>query len=215
MIRINLLAVERGRSKRRGLIPVAQRVTVGASLILLACVLGIGWWFWSLRQESARVDEDIARAQVEMQQLQSVLSQVRQFEASKAALQQRVSLIEELRRGQSGPVHVIDELSKAIPEFLWLIEVTQKADEFTISGMTTSLSGVSDFVANLAASPWFKRPIELIDSQVEPSQKTSEPIVKFSIKATFNNPEAPPSPLPPGGGGRGALAPPAGGRAGS
>jgi type IV pilus assembly protein PilN len=215
MIRINLLAVERERTTRRGLIPVAQRVTVGASLILLASVLGIGWWFWSLRQESARVDEDIARAQVEMQQLQSVLAQVRQFEASKAALQQRVSLIEELRRGQSGPVHVIDELSKAIPEYLWLIDVTQKADEFTISGMTTSLSGVSDFVANLAGSPWFKRPIELIDSQVEPSPKTTEPLVKFSIKATFNNPEAPPSPPPAGRGGRGSPAPPAGGRAGS
>jgi type IV pilus assembly protein PilN len=215
MIRINLLAVERERTKRRSLIPVAQRVTVGSSLILLVAALGIGWWFWSLRQESARVDEDIAKAQVEMQQLQSVLTQVRQFEASKAALQQRVSLIEELRRGQSGPVHVIDELSKAIPEYLWLIDVTQKADVFTISGMTTSLSGVSDFVANLAASPWFKRPIELIDSQVESSAKTSEPLVKFSIKATFNNPEAPPPPPPAGRGGRGSPAPPAGGRAGS
>jgi type IV pilus assembly protein PilN len=207
MIRINLLAVERERSRRRALIPAAQRVTIAASLILLASALSIGWWFWALRQQSARVDDSLAKAEVEMQQLRSVLAQVRQFETSKAALQQRVSLIEQLRRGQSGPVHVVDELSKAIPEYLWLTEVIQKGDEFTINGMTTSLNGVSDFVANLGASSWFKRPIDLIDSRIDPAQKASEPIIKFSVRATFNNPEAPP-PLPPAGrGGRGAPPP--------
>jgi type IV pilus assembly protein PilN len=207
MIRINLLAVERERTKRRALIPAAHRVTIAASLILLGTALGIGWWFWSLRQQSARVDESIAKSEVEMQQLRSVLAQVRQFETSKASLQQRVSLIEQLRRGQSGPVHAIDELSKAIPEYLWLTELAQKGEEFTISGMTTSLTGVSDFVANLAASSWFKRPIDLIDSQVDPSQKGSEPIIKFSVRATFNNPEAPPPPPGAGRGGRGAAPP--------
>jgi Tfp pilus assembly protein PilN len=216
MIRINLLAVERERTKRRALIPAAHRITIAASLILLGTALGIGWWFWSLRQASARMDEEIAKAEVEMQQLRSVLTQVRQFETSRAALQQRVSLIEQLRRGQAGPVHVVDELSRALPEFTWLTEVTQKGEEFTISGMTTSLTGVSDFIANLAAAKWFKPPIELIDSQIDTTQKASEPIVKFSIKATFNNPEAP-APPPATGRGRGTPppGPPAGGRAGS
>ena len=56
MIRINLLAVERERSKRRALIPAAHRVTIAASLILVVTALTIGWWFWSLRQSSIRVD---------------------------------------------------------------------------------------------------------------------------------------------------------------
>jgi type IV pilus assembly protein PilN len=216
MIRINLLAVERERARRRALIPPAHRITVAASLILLASALVIGWWFWSLRRESARVDEDIARAEVEIVQLRSVMAQVRQFEASKAALQQRVTLIEQLRRGQSGPVRAVDELSRALPEYLWLTDVTQKADEFTISGMTTSLTGVSDFIANLGASAWFKPPIELVDSQIDTAQKASEPIIKFSVKARFNNPEASAPPPPAGRGGRGAPpAPPAGGRAGT
>ena len=34
MIRINLLAVDRERTKRGALIPAAQRVTIAASLIL-------------------------------------------------------------------------------------------------------------------------------------------------------------------------------------
>lgn len=212
MIRINLLAVERERTKRRALIPVAHRVTIAASLILVATALVIAWWFWSMRQESVRVDEEIAKAEVEMQQLRSVLVQVRQFETSKASLQQRVSLIEQLRRGQAGAVHIVDELSRALPEYTWLTEVNQQGDEFTVSGMTTSLTGVSDYIANLGASAWFKPPIELVDSQIDASQRASEPIIRFSIKARFNNPEVPAAPL--AGGGRANPPPPAGGRAG-
>ena len=167
MIRINLLAVERGTTKRGAMIPAAHRVTIVASLILIGSVMGVGWWFWSLRHESARLDEAIASGERETQQLRSVLAQVQKFEARKAQLQQRVTLIEQLRRGQSGPVHVLDEISKAIPERLWLTELKQKGEEFTLVGMTTSLTGVSDLVANLESSNWFKKPVELIDSQVE------------------------------------------------
>jgi type IV pilus assembly protein PilN len=208
MIRINLLAVDRERTKRTGaLIPAAHRVTIAASLLVLATFLGVGWWFLSLRQTSTRLDADIAKGEIETQQLRSVLAQVQKFEARKAQLQQRVTLIEQLRRGQSGPVHVLDEISKALPDRLWLTEMTQKGDDFVITGMTTSLTGLSDFVANLEASKWFKKPVDIVDSQVMTDAKNGD-IYKFSIKATFDNPEAPPPPPPPTGA-RGRGAPPA------
>lgn len=209
MIRINLLAVERERTKRSGaLIPAAHRVTIGASLIVLATFLGVGWWFWSLRQTSLRLDADIAKGEIETQQLRSVLGQVQKFEARKAQLQQRVSLIETLRRGQNGPVHLLDEISRAVPDRLWLTEMTQKGDDFVINGMTTSLTGLSDFIGNLESSSWFKKPVDIVDSQVTPDAKTGD-IYKFSIKATFNNPEAPAPPPAPAAGARGRGAPPA------
>ena len=193
MIRINLLAVERATRRTTTLIPAAHRVTIGASLILLGTALAVGWWFWSLRQTSHRLDEDIARAEIETQQLRSVLSQVQKFEARKAQLQQRVTLIEQLRRGQTGPVHVLDEISRAVPDRLWLTEMTQKGQDITLAGMTTSLSGVSDFVANLESTTWFKKPVDIIDSEMSNDPKRGE-LVKFSVKATINNPEAPPPP---------------------
>jgi type IV pilus assembly protein PilN len=190
MIRINLLAVERQRSKKtRVVIPAAQRATIGASLILLATVLGIGWWFWSLRQQSLQLDDDIVKAETQAQQLRSVLAQVQKFEARKAQLQQRVSLIEQLRNGQSAPVHVLDQISKSLPDRLWLTDMTQTGSEFSIAGMTTSMSGVSDFIANLEATRWFKRPVEIVDSQVQADAKAGD-LVKFSIKAAFQDPDA-------------------------
>jgi type IV pilus assembly protein PilN len=203
MIRINLLSVERERKKTRVVIPAAQRATIGATLILIATVLGVGWWFWSLRQTSIQLDEDIARAEIQAQQLRSVLAQVQKFEARKAQLQQRVSLIEQLRSGQSGPVHVLDEISKSLPDRLWLTDMIQTGSEFAISGMTTSMTAVSDFIANLEATRYFKRPVEIVDSQVQTDAKAGD-LVKFSIKAQFQDPAAPAAPVAPGG--RGAAA---------
>jgi type IV pilus assembly protein PilN len=209
MIRINLLAVERERSRKRVFIPAAHRVTFGASLILLGTALLVGWWFWSLRQQSARLDEELARAEVETRQVRSVLEQVRKFESRKALLQQRVSLIEELRKGQAAPVHLLDEISKSLPERLWLSEMTQTGAEFTMAGMTDSHTAVSDFIANLESTKWFRKPVEIVDSQVQSDAKTGD-LIRFQIKAVFVDPSAPPPPPPAakptgrGGRGRGA-----------
>ena len=129
--------------------------------------------------------------------LRSVLAQVQKFEARKAQLTQRVTLIEQLRKGQSAPVHVLDEISRSLPDRLWLTELRQVGSDFTIMGYTASLPSLSDFVANLEATKWFKRPVEILDSQVT-SDKLAGDLVKFSIKGALNDPEAPP-PLPPAG----------------
>ena len=193
MIRINLLAVERGPVKRAALIPAAHRITLAAGLILVLTVGAIGWWFWALRRNSQQVDADIARAETEIMQLRSVLVQVQKFEAQRAQLQQRVTLIEQLRRGQTAPVHVIDEIAKALPDRTWLVELIQKGGDVTLSGMTTSNMGVSDLVANLENSGWFKRPVDIIGTTTDSDPKIGE-LVKFEIRGTINNPEAPPAP---------------------
>ncbi len=206
MIRINLLATERAAAKKKVAgagISTAQRLTIGAALILTTTVAVVGWWFWSLRQQSATLDSDIVRAETEANQLRSVLAQVQKFETRKAQLQQRVTLIEQLRRGQQGPVHILDEVSKALPDRMWLVSMQQHGAEFTMSGQTTSLSGLSDFVANLESSRWFKRPVEIVDSTVE--QTANGDLVRFTVKAVSDNPEAPAAPAPPAGRG----APPA------
>jgi type IV pilus assembly protein PilN len=196
MIRINLIAVERARARKRILIPAAIRVTAGATIILLGTAALIGWWFWSLRQESIRVDEDLVRAESETRQIRSVLEQVRKFESQRALLQQRVTLIEQLRKGQYAPVHLLDEISKSLPDRLWLSELKQTGGDFAISGVTDSLTAVSDFVANLESTKWFKKPVEIIDSQVTPDPKAGD-LIKFQIKAQFVDPTAPPEPPAP------------------
>ena len=192
MIKINLLAVERKAAKKKAVVALqsGQKITLGCTLILLAAGLGIAWRYWSLQKQSVQLDVDISAAQQETTRLHSVISQVQQFEQRKAQLQQRVALIEQLRRDQTGPVHMLDQISRSLPPMLWLTNMKQGAapTEVVIDGRCTTMTGLSDFVANLEGSGFFKRGVEIIQSQTEAGPPTVGELIRFSIKATFQPP---------------------------
>jgi len=208
MIRINLLAVERKPEKPS--VFAGHKVIILGTAILAAAALLMAWRFFSMRQETARLDMELRTAQQEQQRLRSVLQQVDDFEKRKQQLQQRVALIEDLRKGQGAPVRMLDEISRALPDRLWLVEMLQDPSGVKIDGRTTSLTSLSDFVGNLESSGYFARPVEILDSQVEGSQAD---VVKFTVKAQFKLPGAKPAAGAPGATpATGAAAPPATGR---
>jgi type IV pilus assembly protein PilN len=113
---------------------------------------------------------------------------VQKFETQRAQLQQRVALIEDLRKGQTGPVHMLDQISRALPDRLWLTQMKDdvKDGSTAIEGMTTSMTALSDFVTDLETSGYFKRPVEIVSSTLETQQGND--LVKFIVKATFAAP---------------------------
>jgi type IV pilus assembly protein PilN len=194
VIRINLLAVERKAAKKAGAaFQSGQKLTVACTLILILTGLLLGWRYWTLQRESVDLDKAIADAQQETTRLHSIILQVQQFEQQKAQLQQRVVLIEQLRKGQIGPVHMLDEISRALPPMLWLTELKQDlaADSVVIDGRTTVQTGVSDFVANLEASGYFKKSIDIVNTTTETMATPPGELLRFSIRAQFAPPEAP------------------------
>lgn len=200
MIRINLLAAERDRTKKKAVTlgTLGQKLTVGCSLILVLAALFVGWRYWTVNRDSTELDKEIAAAQQETTRLHSVIQQVQQFEQRKAQLQQRVVLIEQLRRGQTGPVHMLDQISRALPPMLWLTQVKQTGADVVIEGRCTSPIGVSDFVANLEASGYFKRSIEIVSTTSEQTPQPAGELIRFSIKAVFQQPGDAKAPVAPG-----------------
>ena len=168
MNRINLLGVERTKAKKALAFDITQQITLACSLILVLAALGVGWWYWSLTETTARLDVEIASAQQEQTRLRSVLAEVQQGEQRRAQLRQRVALIEQLRGGQSVPVQLLDHVSRSLPDMIWLTEMKQEEKQLTIAGRSTTLISLSDFVANLGGNDkLLKRPIEIVDSQVQ------------------------------------------------
>ena len=196
MIRINLLGGDRTNKARKApAFDVGQQLTLLCSLILVAAALGIGWWYWTLNGEATRVEAEIAAAQREQARLASLLTEVTQFEAQRAQLQQRVRLIEELRAGQSVPVQILDHVSRSIPEMLWLTEMDQTGAALTIQGRSTTLMGVSRLVGNLGSSDLLVKPIEIVATQVEPlaagAGQSAVDVIRFTVRANIKKPEAP------------------------
>jgi type IV pilus assembly protein PilN len=213
MIRINLLGVERKqtRSSKVPTFDIGQKLTVACSLVLVVAVMGIGYWYWSLNEASARVDREIAAANAEAARLRSLLTEVQQFEARRGQLTQRVQLIEQLRGGQSVPVQLLDHVSRSLPDMLWLTSMAQAGQELTIQGRSTTLIALSDFVGNLGTNPLLIKPIEIVNSEVDaagaraqlaPGQTPAETI-RFTVKARVAG-------AAPNGRGGGAAAAPVG-----
>ena len=136
-------------------------------------------------------------AQQESVRLTSVIGEVQKFEARRQQLQQRVVLIEQLRRGQSIPVQLLDHVSRSVPDLLWLTRMNQQGAEVTIEGRSTTLIALSDFVANLGSDDFLKKPIEIVDSQVE--TVTGAPagsgvdLIRFTVKAQLATPATAPT----------------------
>ena len=61
---------------------------------------------------------------------------------------------------------MIDQMSRALPEMTWLTRVQQDRLHVTIEGRCLSLTSLSDFIGNLEASRYFKRPVEILSSAV-------------------------------------------------
>ena len=190
MIRINLLSGERRSVKARTPLFAGHGLAIGGGLIMLLSLSAIGWRYYALADESTKLDTDIAAAQQETARLHSIITQVQQFEQRKAQLQQRVTLIEQLRRDQIGPVHMLDEISRALPPMLWLTDMKQSANanEVLIDGRATAMTNISDFVGNLEASGYFQKSIEIVSSTAEPLTTPPGELIKFQIKAVFQAP---------------------------
>jgi type IV pilus assembly protein PilN len=190
MIRINLLAVERDRNKKKAVTlgTTGQKLTIGCSLIVVMALMFMGWRYWTIGHESTQLDAAISAAQQETLRLHSVIQQVQEFEQRKAQLQQRVVLIEQLRKGQTGPVHMLDQISQALPSMLWLTELKQVGPDVIIDGKCTTLTGLTEFVSNLEASGYFKRSVEIVNTTSEAAAPPANELIKFTVRAVFQQP---------------------------
>ncbi len=80
-------------------------------------------------------------------------------------------------------MHLLDQISKALPEAMWLTDLRQTPTDITIEGRCSSMNSLSDFVSGLEASNLFERPVEIIDSRVEAATATAPELIRFSVKA--------------------------------
>jgi type IV pilus assembly protein PilN len=209
MIRVNLLPRERRQARPPAFgLQAAQKIALGGSLILLLAGLFVLWRYWALGQDIAQIERDIETQRREERRLTQVISEVGDFELRRERLQQRVGLIEELRRGQTAPVHMLDQVSQALPDMMWLTRMTQTGYEVTMEGNCLSLTSLSDFVTSLEDSRYFARPVEIVTSEVVAATSQTPEAIKFTVKGTFQMaglqpPPAPAAAAPPKKGGAG------------
>ena len=162
MIKINLIAeAQKGKAREK-----APRIEGGAASafgqnvlmagVVVLALLVTGWRWYTLAGEHRRLVGEIARAEQERERLQAIIKKGEDYKAKKDLLQRKIALVSQLKRNQSGPVHLLDEVSKQLPDFLWLDNMNEAGWTVQINGKATTYNAVSNFYNNLTGSRYFQ-----------------------------------------------------------
>ena len=176
MIKINLLPREE-RVKRAPINTNLILAGVGAAVVLLAMAYG---WYW-LNGEVGRLEGAIRQAQADAKRYDDLAKQVDTFRAEKKRLEEKIKVIETLVAAQRGPVQLLDEVSRDLPNEVWLTSFNRTGKKLEISGIAFSNFNVATLMTNLGNATNLLKNVDLVVSEKTTVEQQS--VEKFTITA--------------------------------
>jgi type IV pilus assembly protein PilN len=190
MIKINLLPREEKPSRE---IQTWSRVLVW-SLIGAAIVVLVGVGIHIFRAyEIAVLKSDIAETRSELAKYEGQAALVRDLTARRKAIEDRISVVETLDRDRFLRVYLLDELARAVPNYIWLESCEEKAGIIDLKGMAFSNMAISQFMDQLEAEAHADSVSLLV---IRKAAVENQPVLGFEIGYKFPNSQIGVSPLP-------------------
>jgi type IV pilus assembly protein PilN len=162
LIRINLLTEARAAAAKKKGPALPTGAKLNNLLLIGGLALGliyIGTMFLVLTSKRRHLDEEIGKAREEVARLKSIIDEVKGYEDKKRSLEAKIALINSLKTNQKGPVRLMDEVSKALPDLVWLTDMVMQGGQLTLKGRTLSPNAVATYLENLKKSPYFAEPV--------------------------------------------------------
>jgi type IV pilus assembly protein PilN len=195
MIKINLLVEARAERVARAPLIALGAASLNNYVLLGLIILGlafVGLRYWKLSSTLAAIKAEIVVNQREFDRLKPIIAEVEAFKKKNAELKHKIEVIEQLKQNQYGPVRVMDEVSKALPDLLWLTNMGLTGNTLTLQGQALNENAVANFISNLGASPFFAEPSLKIMSQDERG------VFTFDLSCTFTQTPREAAPAAPG-----------------
>jgi type IV pilus assembly protein PilN len=201
LIKINL--AREGRAVRgAGAAPVAatavaagpgaskvNNILVGA-LLVIGLLVSLGYWWWMNRQLKERQEIRDQRA-AEAQKLEAIIKEVDDYQKRKDSLQQRIDLINQLKQNQKGPVRIMDQISRDLPDLVWLDSMDIAGGHISLAGRGLNPNAIALFIENVKNDPFFEEP-----TVGAVTQTSAVPLV-YSFDMNFGFTYAPKTTTPP------------------
>ena len=157
MPRINLLPWrEQERKVRRREFGVAAGAAVFAGVVFMGggMILYQGWI------DAQNAQNELLRK--EIVKLDAQIADIQDLENRKQRLVARMEIIERLQRKRPEIVHLFDELTRTVPEGVYLTNIKENANKLELRGVAQSSTRVSTFMRNIDASVWMDNPQLLV-----------------------------------------------------
>ncbi len=180
MILINLLPHrEAARKRRRELF----QATMFASFLAGLAVAGI-IYMW-LQDRIADQQGRNSFLQSEIKVLEGQIKEIATLEDEIAALRARQKAVEDLQADRNLPVHLLNELTKQLPEGVYVTSLKQTGQTIAMQGVAQSNERVSELLRNLSdKTPWFSKPelIEIVSNNVSLSPRDQRRVAAFNLR---------------------------------
>lgn len=149
MIRINMIPHERKKTSI-----VAVELIAGGSFLFVLLV-GIAIWWHYLDTTISEKVATVAKKEKTVEELQVIIDQVTKYEKDRDVLQNKLTTIENLKKNQKGPVKLLDELNRRLPDQVWLTNLQSAGNLISIRGKSLTQTNIGDFMGALDSSPYF------------------------------------------------------------
>ena len=183
MIRINLVAdrtpvVARKQKSKAGLGDIdPSNLILGAGL-LVGLLAGGAWW-WVANGNLKDVENRVRRARATYAELEPIIEEVNQFEKKRGDLQNKVKVIQDLKDKQKGPVFIMDQVSRALPDLVWLETMQVTGRSVTMRGRAFNTAAIATFIENVDKVPEFQEPF------LRDIQQQQENLYSFAVDFNF------------------------------
>ena len=153
MPRINLLPWREAERKRR---QQEFLIAVGVSFVAGVAAVALTAFVYGQRIDHQRERND--RLEAEIVLLEKSISEIDGLERQKERLLARMDIIERLQGSRPEIVHLFDELTRQIPEGVYLTGLEQRGQDVEVTGVAQSSTRVSAFMRRIDASEWLTDP---------------------------------------------------------
>lgn len=153
MIRVNLLA---HRQVRRELRQREFSLMAGFSAIAAVFIVFLGGTYIN-SQADAQISRN-TRLEAAIVTLDKEIADIKDLKDQIGIMLERKQVVENLQTNRSQAVIILDELSRRLPEGMYLKSIKQVGSVISIEGVADTNASIASLVRNLSSSSWLEAP---------------------------------------------------------
>ena len=165
-------------------------VTAMIAVLITVPVLVVGLWLLNRSRESG-LQEQLEVALADSARMSDLRALSDSLTERQQVIRDRVGIIRTLDEGRFIWPHVLDEVSKALPNFVWLttLQETSPLPSLTIEirGMAATALAVTEFVRRLETSPYLGL-VRILGSQQQPDENSEIEVHAFTLLVDYTFP---------------------------
>jgi len=149
MIRINLLPV-RAKASRS----VGRQILVLFAVVLVGALIGNFFWYSDRDGVVQKQAQGLDNTRRRIADLDKTIGEVKNINDRKTEVEKKLAVLDELRKGRSGPVRMLDALATSLPKKAWIKAFAEDHGTVKLTGSAVSHDDVAELMRNLNSMVW-------------------------------------------------------------